>query len=104
MAEQIGKKTGKRRRWDVQMFERKRTPDLKSELVEVPKLRRKVPKDTIPRPLPTVLVYARKRDEALAEAKRELRKRGHEVASLSFSAETANRLVAYVFEKKERKP
>jgi len=93
---------GERKRWEVLVFERKRNPDMSSPLVEIPKRRTKVPKDTIPKKLDPILVYARKLDQARKAALEMLRKRGREVTAISFCADVPNRLLAYVFEKESK--
>ena len=84
--------------WHVKIYERKRNPDMNSKPVRVG--RKMIPQDAVPRELSHIVISSNSIDGAKSETRTQLKKRGREVASISFSADQTKTIIAHVFEGK----
>lgn len=83
-------------RFKVMVLERKRDTS-GGRMVE--HAGRRVPEDSIPKPLPSFDVTAEDGDIAKRAVREKLQRENRVVSGISFSADVPNGLVAYVFEK-----
>lgn len=83
------------RRWNVNLFERKRTPNMESKLRRLGG--RYIPEDAIPQEISGFRVSGSNADQAIEAAKDHIKRLGRTLAALSVSANKKDTLIAYVF-------